>query len=89
MCAGTQNDHLSFAKHLTSEKQVEEFVAGKGTVVKWLKEHKNNHWFDASYMNCVAAQLLGVRLGGEPADEESTGDVVPGATRPDGRGWHD
>jgi hypothetical protein len=28
-------EHLSFAKHLTSEKQVEEFEPGQGTVTKW------------------------------------------------------
>jgi phage terminase large subunit GpA-like protein len=89
LCAGQVNDHLSFAKHLTSEKQVEEFVAGKGAVTKWVKEHKNNHWLDASYMNCVAGQLLGVRIGGGPAETDSAGDIIPGSTRPDGRGWND
>lgn len=89
LCAGQPNEHLSLAKHLTSEKQVEEFVAGKGTVTKWIKEHRNNHWFDACYMNCVASHMLGVRIDGTPVQVEEAGTVIPGATRPDGRGWND
>ena len=57
-----QNDHLSFAKHLTAEKQVEEFIAGKGTVIKWERIHKNNHWLDALYNAAAAGHFCGVRL---------------------------
>jgi hypothetical protein len=55
-------DHLSFAKHLTAEKQVEEFVPREGTVVRWEAVSRNNHWFDASTMACVAGHAAGVRL---------------------------
>jgi hypothetical protein len=24
--------------------------------------HRNNHWFDASYLSCVAGHVCGVRL---------------------------
>ena len=58
----SQNDHLSFAKHLTAEKQIEEFVTGKGTVTKWERVHKNNHWFDAIYNAAAAGHFCGVRL---------------------------
>lgn len=79
-------NHLSFAKHLSAEKQVEEFVAGKGTLIRWIRVHRNNHWLDASYNACVAAHMLGARLGGEePAPPAAS--ITGGAARPDGRAW--
>lgn len=62
------HDHLSFAKHLTAEKQVEEFVAGKGVVRRWTQVHKNNHWLDALYLACAGGHLCGVRLEEEPRE---------------------
>jgi len=55
-------DHLSLAKHLTAEVKTEEFVAGKGTVVKWERLRRQNHWFDALYNACAAAHSCGVKL---------------------------
>ena len=55
-------DHLALAKHLTAERKTEEFVAGKGVVVKWERIRKQNHWFDALYNACVAGNYCGVRL---------------------------
>jgi len=46
-------DHLGFAKHMVSEKEIEEFVAGKGTVKRWEQVRKDNHWLDCAY-NCRA-----------------------------------
>jgi hypothetical protein len=54
--------HLSLAKHLTAETKTEEFVAGKGVVVKWERIRRQNHWFDALYNACAAGHLVGVRL---------------------------
>jgi hypothetical protein len=54
--------HLSLAKHLTAETKTEEFVAGKGVVVKWERIRRQNHWFDALYNACAAGRLVGVRL---------------------------
>jgi phage terminase large subunit GpA-like protein len=42
-------EHLALAKHLTAETKVEEFVAGKGVVVKWERLRRQNHWLDALY----------------------------------------
>jgi phage terminase large subunit GpA-like protein len=39
------NEHLALAKHLTAETKTEEFVAGKGVVVKWERVRRQNHWF--------------------------------------------
>jgi hypothetical protein len=55
-------DHLSLAKHLTAEVKTEEFVAGKGTVVKWERLRRQNHRFDALYNACAAAHSCGVKL---------------------------
>jgi hypothetical protein len=40
-------DHLPLAKHLTAETKIEEFVQGKGMVVRWERLRRQNHWFDA------------------------------------------
>jgi len=55
-------DHLSLAKHLTAETKVEEFVAGKGMVVRWERLRRQNHWLDALYNACAAGHGVGVRL---------------------------
>jgi hypothetical protein len=57
--------HLALAKHLTAEVKTEEFVAGKGVVVKWERLRRQNHWFDALYNACAAGHYCGVRLVGE------------------------
>ncbi|KAA5541898.1 hypothetical protein FYK55_17020 [Roseiconus nitratireducens] len=56
------HEHLALAKHLTAEQKVEEFVAGKGVVVKWERLRRQNHWFDALYNACAAGHFCGVRL---------------------------
>jgi hypothetical protein len=56
------HDHLSLAKNLTAERKVEEFVAGRGVVVKWERLRRQNHWFDALYNACAAGHFCGVRL---------------------------
>jgi phage terminase large subunit GpA-like protein len=54
--------HLALAKHLTAEVKTEEFVAGKGVIVKWERLRRQNHWFDALYNACAAGHYCGVRL---------------------------
>lgn len=63
------NDHLGFAKHLTAEKRVEEFVPGEGTVTKWIQVSRNNHWLDATVYAAVAGHAAGARLIGEQTAE--------------------
>jgi hypothetical protein len=55
-------EHLALAKHLTAEKKIEEFVAGKGVIVKWERLRRQNHWFDALYNACAAGRHCGARL---------------------------
>ena len=57
-------EHLAFAKHLTAERRIEEFLAGRGVVTRWERVHRANHFFDAIYNAAAAASFLGVR--GEP-----------------------
>lgn len=59
-------EHLSLAKHLTAERKMEEFLAGRGIVVKWERLRRQNHWFDALYNACAAGHYAGVRLVAEP-----------------------
>jgi phage terminase large subunit GpA-like protein len=56
------SDHLTFAKHLTAERRVEEFVAGKGLVTRWEAVNRNNHYLDALALACVAGHGIGQRL---------------------------
>jgi hypothetical protein len=56
------HEHLALARHLTAETKVEEFVAGKGVVVRWERVRRQNHWLDALYNACAVGHLAGVRL---------------------------
>ena len=56
-----QKSHMTYSKHLTAEKEVEEIVKGR-MVRKWKSKSDTNHYFDASYMANVAASMLGIRL---------------------------
>jgi len=66
-----EKSHFSYAKHVTAEIEVEEVV--KGVLRRrWKAKSDNNHWLDASYMSCVAANMKGIRLlvaGGTPQVE--------------------
>jgi hypothetical protein len=70
-------EHLSLAKHLTAETKTEEFIAGKGVVVKWERIRRQNHWFDALYNACVAAHAMGVRLVQEQRPEPPPPPIPP------------
>jgi hypothetical protein len=74
-------DHLSLAKHLTAERETEQFVAGKGLQRKWERVRANNHWFDSLYYACAAAHFCGIRLVKPEADQQRTRQRVSGDTR--------
>jgi hypothetical protein len=65
------HEHLVLAKLLTAERKIEEFVSGKGVVVKWERLRRQNHWFDALYNASAAAHFCGVRLVEEPKNHPS------------------
>ena len=59
--------HHSYAKHITAEELLTEFVDGKGTKTYWNTTNDNNHWLDATYMAAAATEAVGVKLiGGDP-----------------------
>jgi hypothetical protein len=60
--AGGGQEHLGFAKHLTAEKRVEEFVAGRGLVSRWEAVNRNNHYLDALALACVAGHGIGQQV---------------------------
>ena len=81
-----RNEHTSLAKHLTAEKQVEEFVPGKGIVVRWDRESRKNHWLDCFYNTCWSAHLCGARLIERPKEEQPRQTrQATGLRMPDGR----
>jgi hypothetical protein len=53
---GTPQEHLAISKHPTAQTKTEEFIAGKGLVVRWERQKRQNHWFDALYTACAAAR---------------------------------
>lgn len=67
--------HRDFGRHMTAEKEVREFIAGRGEVVKWEPIRKDNHFLDATSLASVAGHLCGVRLLGKH-DEDQRPKVV-------------
>lgn len=55
-------EHHDFAKQLTAEHQVEEFIPGEGTVTYWVAHARDNHWLDSTNYACAAGHFCGVRL---------------------------
>ena len=60
--AAAPTQHGDFGRHITAERQQEEFVAGKGTVLTWVRDRKANHWLDCTYGAMAAADSLGIRV---------------------------
>lgn len=56
-----EKGHMSYAKHITSEVEVEDISKG-ALVRRWKAKSENNHYLDASYMASVAANIKGVKL---------------------------
>jgi hypothetical protein len=84
--------HLAFAHHITSEERRQQFVEGKGMVVKWYEKSKNNHWLDAIALAAAAAGVIGVRLIAreslaqpKPQTRTRKSGISGGITLPDGR----
>lgn len=82
---GDRKQHFQFARHLTSEKRVEEFEPGKGTVIKWVAERRANHWFDTVYTAVMLGSFLMLRksksAGTRPRPVQETAASVGGERR--------
>jgi hypothetical protein len=78
-----RNEHLTFVKHLTAEREIEK--AGKRV---WTEATRNNHFLDASY-NALCALSFCAALAGAGARRKSGPKPGPGpaaAGRGDGGG---
>ena len=84
-------DHMTIAKHLTSEKIVEEYIPERGIIQRWVNESRRpNHYLDAMYEACVAAHMAGFRLVGVPRKKIASSmkqPNVPSSPFADGRPW--
>jgi len=79
-------EHLGLGKHLSAEQGVEEWVEGKGVIIRWEVVRRMNHWLDSAYGACVAAHLAGLEFLPDtrpPIVDEV--DPAPVLTGPDGR----
>ncbi|HEY4759563.1 MAG TPA: terminase gpA endonuclease subunit [Thermoguttaceae bacterium] len=63
------NEHMTVAKHYTAERSMEVFTPGTGTEMRWIIEHRANHFLDVAAYALCAAHLVGVRLTRETPDE--------------------
>jgi len=57
-----RNEHITFAKHMTSEKAERRFVPGRGDVQVWVRKSRVNHLLDCFYIAAAASHLSGARL---------------------------
>lgn len=83
-------EHLSYAKHLTSEKRVEEFVPGQGTVTRWEAVSRNNHYLDCTSLACVAGHIAGARVVGtevKPPPPKTENQIAPSDWMSRGKRW--
>jgi len=71
--ASKPNSRRELAKQLTAEKQVAQYVAGRGNVQKWVSTYYKNHWLDAAYMALVGQSVL---AHGDDTPDEVTADEV-------------
>ena len=72
------NEHLAFGKHLTAEREVVRFEAGRGYTKTWETLRENNHWLDAAYMAIVAGYHVGFRFDPLPTTRAAVvGGVEP------------
>lgn len=90
--AGEPVEHLTFAKHITAEKQIEEYIPERQTLkVVWKQVSRDNHYLDTIYNACAAGHFCGARLIDKrkveeaPPDTESEETTSSRLTTPDGR----
>jgi phage terminase large subunit GpA-like protein len=60
---GIPAEHLTFAKHLTAERRVQEFSREKGgVIVRWQRMRPSNHYFDAAVYAAAASHYASAML---------------------------
>lgn len=84
--AAMPREHLTLAKHFTAEKEVEQYIEGKGTIRVWETIRKANHYLDCGYGACAAAHMAGVEfVDARPPDPEPPPPAGKPLTTSDGR----
>lgn len=84
-------EHLTFARHVTAERKVDEFVPGKGTVTRWVRDRRQNHYLDCLHQAIAAADHLGVKpteasaIRSTPQPKQFSKQKAAALTMPDGR----
>jgi len=76
--SGDQVSHKAYAEQICSEAEVEEVI--KGVLVRKWRARGENHFLDASYYGCVAANMRGVRLPVAKTARTTAADRVPRGT---------
>ncbi|WP_461506336.1 terminase gpA endonuclease subunit [Rhodopirellula baltica] len=56
--AASHAEHAGFAEQLTAESQIEQFVRGRGEVVKWERVRRKNHYLDSTYAALCAGEAV-------------------------------
>jgi len=59
---GETRDHREFVRHILAERERFQWEAKTGMVSWWEQVHRENHYFDCTYMSRAAADVRGVRL---------------------------
>jgi phage terminase large subunit GpA-like protein len=76
--AADPRDHFRFAKHMLSERRVEDFVAGRGWIARFVRERTQNHLLDAGAYAMGAGSMLMWMLGGQEAIEDMVREPTSG-----------
>ncbi len=82
-----RNEHLSLTKHLTAEREVDDFTPERGAFKRFERESRVNHWLDSGMMACAAGHAVGVRLIDTPQRERSSSPRSTQPTRRAPRLW--
>lgn len=70
-------EHAELTNHYVAERQREKFIPGRGAVVVWDRQNRQNHFLDAGYSSTTAADFI-VRLAAVPAAETRSAVVSAG-----------
>ena len=79
------SEHADWSQHVTAERQIDVFVAGRRAGIKWEQLRKENHWLDAGYYGTAAGQFLRDMKRSKKPKKQQPADP-PSVSRPE-RPW--
>jgi phage terminase large subunit GpA-like protein len=56
--APSPNEHIEYSRQVTAERQVENYIEGKGERPKWDRIRRQNHFLDAGYVATAAGEFI-------------------------------